>query len=219
MFFRDPVHPTPMGRQPVRRKARRRAPARDRHADPARALRRTTAAPERETARRSVTARRGPRPPSLRRLQDILDALEEGVAALDDALERGAGKPELEAQRLKVRLWAYRRRLVRLRRHARGDVGAELNRLIGAVDRSRAFVNAAVEAYFARQSARTNAVVKTLSLATAVLMPLSLIAALYGMNFRHLPGRDHPLGFWAVTLAMVLVAGGLLVWFRRRRWW
>jgi Mg2+ and Co2+ transporter CorA len=152
-----------------------------------------------------------------------VERLEAEVAAFDEALDSGTARPEDAARTLKAKLWACRRRLVRARRRAeRGpnrEAMAELDRLIAALDRDRMLVNAAVEAYFARESARTNAVVKTLSLATAVLMPLSLIAAVYGMNFRHLPGRDHPLGFWAVTGAMGLLAGGLLWWFRRRRWW
>ena len=65
---------------------------------------------------------------------------------------------------------------------------------------------------------RTNEVVRVLTLFTAVFMPVTFVAAIYGMNFARMPELDWPWGYafaWVLMLATVAVT---LVWFRRKRW-
>ena len=52
---------------------------------------------------------------------------------------------------------------------------------------------------------------------TAVFAPLTLITGIVGMNFKFIPGLDHPDGFYITMVAMVAVSVGLLAFFRRRR--
>jgi hypothetical protein len=49
-------------------------------------------------------------------------------------------------------------------------------------------------------------------------MPLTLIAGIDGMNLPVWPPSDHPLSFWGVLVLMSLVASGMFVYFRRRKW-
>jgi magnesium transporter len=49
-------------------------------------------------------------------------------------------------------------------------------------------------------------------------MPLSFIAGFYGMNFEHMPELHTRWGYPAVVVLMLMMAGGLLVWFRRKQW-
>jgi Mg2+ and Co2+ transporter CorA len=39
------------------------------------------------------------------------------------------------------------------------------------------------------------------------------------MNFEVLPLREHPAGFWITLLLMGVIACGMLLWFRMRRWY
>jgi len=63
-----------------------------------------------------------------------------------------------------------------------------------------------------------NNILKIFSVATVVLLPPSVIGAIFGMNFSHIPAAHHALGFWAAVGAMVLSAVGPYLFFKRRGW-
>lgn len=86
------------------------------------------------------------------------------------------------------------------------------------VDSLRELAAGVLDAYFSGVSARLNEIVKTLTVVTTVMLPASLVAALYGMNFRHLPGAGSPYGFWVVVGVVGALAVSLLAVFRRRHW-
>ena len=65
---------------------------------------------------------------------------------------------------------------------------------------------------------RTNEVMKTLTIVSTIFIPLSFIAGLYGMNFESMPELKWRFGYFAVLGLMFAVAGGFLVWFRRKGW-
>lgn len=65
---------------------------------------------------------------------------------------------------------------------------------------------------------RTNDVVKVLTILSVILLPMTLLSGIYGMNFDVLPLRSHPYGFWITLLAMGGIAGGMLAYFKWRHW-
>jgi magnesium transporter len=60
-------------------------------------------------------------------------------------------------------------------------------------------------------------VLRVLTAASALLLPMTLIASIFGMNVR-VPGQDEVSGFWVVIAVMLVLAAGLVYLFRRRRW-
>ena len=60
-------------------------------------------------------------------------------------------------------------------------------------------------------------IIKAPVIATVVLPP-TLIASIYGMNFRWMPWLHDPNGFWIVLGGMVLVTGVLFAYLWRKRW-
>jgi magnesium transporter len=50
-----------------------------------------------------------------------------------------------------------------------------------------------------------------------VLLPLTLITGFFGMNL-HFPGYETVWAFWVVFAGMVVTLGGLLAFFRYKRW-
>ena len=63
-----------------------------------------------------------------------------------------------------------------------------------------------------------NNILKIFSVATVFLLPPSVIAGIFGMNFAHMPGLQQPWGFGMAIAAMVVSAVGPYLWFRQRGW-
>ena len=80
-------------------------------------------------------------------------------------------------------------------------------------------ITAMFEAYLSNVSNRMNEVMKFLTILSTVFLPLTVVAGVYGMNVTlpHLPGGDE-VQFWWVMILMGAMAGGMLWFFRRRRW-
>ncbi len=66
-------------------------------------------------------------------------------------------------------------------------------------------------------SHRVNDVLRVLTAFSAIFLPLTLLASIFGMNVR-VPGQDEIEGFWIVVAAMVAMLGGMLGFFRYRGW-
>lgn len=63
----------------------------------------------------------------------------------------------------------------------------------------------------------TNNVIKTLTVFSVVMLPLNLLAGMYGMNV-HLPFASHPLIFFFLGGGMILILMIMLIFFRIKRW-
>jgi len=77
-------------------------------------------------------------------------------------------------------------------------------------------IEAAVQIYFASTGNRTNEIVRTLTVFSAIFLPLTFLAGVYGMNFREMPELTLSFGYPALLVVMVLIAVVLLKAFRRR---
>ncbi len=67
-------------------------------------------------------------------------------------------------------------------------------------------------------SDKTNKVVQKLTVISSIFLPLTLIASIYGMNFRYMPELYHPLGYYTVLLAMTTIAIVQLIYFKKKKW-
>ena len=59
---------------------------------------------------------------------------------------------------------------------------------------------------------------KTLAVVSAIILPLSLIAGIYGMNFENMPELKSENGYFLTLGVMAIVTLGLLIYFWRRGW-
>jgi magnesium transporter len=129
-------------------------------------------------------------------VQEWIDGLDEWPAAAD-----GAAARERELLRLRSR-----------------DVLEHIERVLGHVRRLEQSAEAAVQMHFSALGYRTNDIMRTLTVLTAIFMPLNLITGVFGMNFDFLPLVHTSTGFWVALALMVLVAVGLATFFWRRRY-
>lgn len=98
------------------------------------------------------------------------------------------------------------------------DVYDHLIRVTDAIDLYRDLVGSAVEAYMSQAANRTNETMKRLTTISAVLMSVTLVAGIYGMNFRHMPELDWRWGYAYALGLMLAIALVLVAWFKRLRY-
>lgn len=67
-------------------------------------------------------------------------------------------------------------------------------------------------------SHRINEVMKILTIFSVIMLPLSVISGIYGMNIRQLPMASHPLSFVIIIGIMAAIVVGMLVYFKREGW-
>ena len=63
-----------------------------------------------------------------------------------------------------------------------------------------------------------NKIIKIFTVVSVIFMPPTLIASIYGMNFRHLPELDWKFGYPFSILLMVGFSGAVMLYFRRKKW-
>jgi magnesium transporter len=64
---------------------------------------------------------------------------------------------------------------------------------------------------------RTNETFRVLTAISVIVLPLTLVASIWGMNVG-VPGEHDMTAFWAILAAMVVLLGGMVAYFRRRGW-
>lgn len=129
-------------------------------------------------------------------MQEWIDALDEWPAESDKAAKR-------------------ERELLRLRSR---DVLEHIERVLTHVRRLEHSAEVAVQMHFSALGHRTNDIMRTLTVLTAVFMPLNLITGFFGMNFDTMPLIHSAAGIWATVGVMAAVGVVLLVYFRRKRY-
>lgn len=75
-----------------------------------------------------------------------------------------------------------------------------------------------IEGYISVSSHRLNQIMRVLTIITAVFVPLSFLAGIYGMNFENMPELNSRWGYYGLLGVMILIATTLLFIFRRKRW-
>ena len=168
---------------------------------------------------------------------DLLQRLDEQMDGIEDRLFEGATRSVLqEILDLKRTIMALRRvagpQREIMNQIARGDcpmvqestryyyrdVHDHLLRIADSLDAYRDMIGTAMDTYMTLLSNRTNDIMKVLSIIATIMLPLSLITGFFGMNFREFPGLSYPYAIWIVVGAMVVLAGIMLVYFRRKGW-
>ena len=98
------------------------------------------------------------------------------------------------------------------------DVYDHTVQIIDIVETYREMATGLTETYMSAMSQRLNEVMKVLTIIGTIFIPLTFIAGVYGMNFKHFPEIEWVWGypfFWAVC---AVTAVAMVLWFRRRQW-
>ena len=144
---------------------------------------------------------------ALHSLEDICEDQRSAMQEWIDALDEWPDEADAHSRR--------ERELLRVRSR---DVLEHIERVLGHVRRLEHSAETAVQMHFSALGHRTNDIMRTLTVLTAIFLPLNLITGFFGMNFDGLPLIHEATGAWVALGLMALVGVGLLVFFRSKRY-
>lgn len=167
----------------------------------------------------------------------ILEKLAERVESLDEKLLSNPSPDELkEIHALKRELlfvrrsvWPLREAISALQRGESSlfeeqtlvylrDVYDHTIQVIDTIEALRDTISGMLDIYLSSMSNRMNEVMKVLTIIATIFIPLTLVAGIYGMNFVSMPELQWSFGYyWALGL-MAVIAGAMIVYFRRKKW-
>lgn len=169
-----------------------------------------------------------------------LDIVEDTDALIDQLEDRVFGKDS--GENLQADVFDVKRRLSHMRRSLtpkqevlralvyydlpsiRPEVQRRLRevmdhvlRVLDDIEAMREIVNGLMDSYMTRLSNRMNETMKVLSIIATIMLPLSLLTGVFGMNFDVIPGLHWEPAFYVLLGAMGVIAVLLLLFFRRKR--
>jgi zinc transporter len=174
----------------------------------------------------------------------IADRMGDVIADLDDKVDELEGTVlTAESHQLRSELADLRRKAISLRRyiapqrdvlfrliqerissltdmhrsHLR-EVSERTARFIEDLDSARDRASITQEELSAKLSDQMNKAMYTLSIVAAIFLPLGFFTGLLGINVGGIPGVENKWAFTVVVIALIAVAGGLLVWFKKIKW-
>ena len=168
----------------------------------------------------------------------ILEKLGEEIEELEDAVVVDPNKNDIQIIHLLRRemillrkaIWPLREVISSLQRNEIDfieektrvylrDVYDHTIQVIDTIESYRDMIVGMLDAYLSSTSNKLNEVMKVLTVISTLFIPLTFLAGVYGMNFRHFPelGYDwmYPWGFWIITLFVVI---GMAVFFKKKNW-
>jgi zinc transporter len=171
------------------------------------------------------------------RMGDVVSETDDNVSALEDSVLT-ADSHELRSQladlrRTSISLRRYiapqRDVLARLlidrigwladtnRAHLR-EVAERTARFVDDIDSARERATVTQEELNNRLSEQMNKAVYLLSIVAAIFLPLGLLTGLLGINVGGIPGAEFKWAFAVVTVILLLIGIGLILWFKKIKW-
>lgn len=90
--------------------------------------------------------------------------------------------------------------------------------VIDIVDSYRDILSGMLDNYLSSMSNHMNAIMKVLTMFTAIFIPLTFIAGLYGMNFKYMPELEWKYGYAFAWSMMGILTIGMIIYFKKKKW-
>lgn len=98
------------------------------------------------------------------------------------------------------------------------DIYHHLSRVTELCDSYQQLLTSAMESYRSALNDNVNRILTVLTMISALLLPISVLAAIYGMNFEYMPELSLWWAYPALWGIFLLLVAGMLTWFHRRGW-
>ena len=169
-----------------------------------------------------------------RRIHPLIQELEEQIDQLEELAIEADPRTITRAYALRRDVILMRRSLVLQRtvyedlsaaRHPIVDdtvatdfwrVAQQQTQALESLGAAQSLLESVLEIHRGAVADQTNEIVRVLTVFSAVMLPLGLIAGIWGMNFINIPGAEERWGFWVLVGVMALLALSLWFYFARR---
>jgi magnesium transporter len=167
----------------------------------------------------------------------ILENLGEKIEDIEDAVVTNPAPETLQAIHglkremifLRKSVWPLREVISRLERWESPlidksiaiylrDVYDHTIQVIDAIETFRDMLSGMLDIYLSSISNRMNEIMKVLTMIATIFIPLTLIAGIYGMNFKYMPELESPWSYPMIYLVMLVIGIIMVIYFRRKRW-
>jgi magnesium transporter len=98
------------------------------------------------------------------------------------------------------------------------DVYDHVAQAIDTVETFRDMLASILDVYLSALTNRMNEVMKVLTIIATIFIPITFVASIYGMNFKSMPELEWRWGYPIALGVMVLIAGVMVFYFRKKRW-
>jgi len=98
------------------------------------------------------------------------------------------------------------------------DVYDHTIQVVDTVETFRDMVSGILDVYLSSVSNRMNEVMKVLTIIATIFIPLTFLAGIYGMNFKHMPELELPWGYPGLLVVMIAVGLAMVAYFRNKKW-
>ena len=88
----------------------------------------------------------------------------------------------------------------------------------GSLDINREMVSGMIETYISITGNKLNEIMKVLTIMASIFIPLTFIAGIYGMNFDNMPELHAKWGYHVTIIVMLIIALGLIYYFKKKNW-
>lgn len=87
-----------------------------------------------------------------------------------------------------------------------------------SIDSQREVIASIQDLYLSGSSNKMNEVMKVLTVISTIFIPLTFIVGVYGMNFKNMPETEWHYGYFIIWGIMLTILIGMVIYFRRKRW-
>jgi len=98
------------------------------------------------------------------------------------------------------------------------DLRDHIHQIIDSLDSYRESATNVIDTYLSVMSMKMNEVMKVLTIAATIFMPLTFIVGIYGMNFKYMPELDWRWGYFVVLGLMSALIFIMVIYFKRKKW-
>ena len=98
------------------------------------------------------------------------------------------------------------------------DLYDHVMQVIDTIDSYRELLASLADVHLSTISNRMNSVMKTLTIFSAIFMPLTFIVGVYGMNFEYMPELQYKNGYYIIIGIMFLIVLGMIAYFKKIKW-
>lgn len=98
------------------------------------------------------------------------------------------------------------------------DVYNHIAQAIDSTETSRELLSSLTDLHISNTSYKLNEIMKVLTIISTIFIPLTFIAGVYGMNFHYMPELTWPWGYGVIWLVMLMIAGCMVYYFKKKKW-